>query len=1022
VTIVLHTNFADGRLHIWGERAQASHHAPMDADTLRSLLEARVPEVRRAQTARLVLRLPAKDDEVLPSAPLIRRAAIVDPGAPTTLREETIETLALEPADASVVLERLVDLDGDAPALAPSVRFAERVQALARHILSRQRFVPMLCHDSEGNLSAAWRPWLADEETLERVRALLASMPPAFRAVVSDTPDEPWLILEDMLWRLVDAQCRRVLIDEAMRETIATRDPADPHVAWLAGLLDAANTVRAQPRERQTLIRGVRGWIARLEDRGQDAAWHLALRLNEPLTLDDGSAELWSLSFHLQAQENEQVVVDAADLWLLSPDGATVQGLQLDNPHELLLAELARAARIYKPLEKALEQPEPVDLTLDTRQAYDFLREVRPLLVEQGITVLAPDWWQSARSRLGARLRISEPDQTGDAAIRPSQSSVGLGALVNYHWEIAVGDTTLTLKQFEQLASLKTPLVRMGGRWVEVRPEDVQNAIRFIQENPGGTMSVGDAMRLAFASDTQQTGIPVLGLDASGWVGAMLEGENAQLPIIEPPEGFRGTLRPYQIRGVSWMRFLESFSFGLCLADDMGLGKTIQLLALLQLEREESDEPVGPTLLIAPTSVLGNWSHEARRFTPALRTTIHHGVERLQGEAFEAAARESDLVITTYALAHRDQDTLQRLHWHRIVLDEAQFIKNPGARQTQAVRALSADRRVALTGTPVENRLGELWSIMDFLNPGYLGGAHQFRTRFAIPIERRKDKERMRKLRALVQPFILRRLKTDASVVSDLPEKIESREYCHLTPEQAELYENTVSRMLARVDAADGIQRRGEVLAGLIRLKQICNHPSQILRDVPDDEPPLASRSGKCVRLIEQLDEVLAEGDQALIFTQFRQMGALLQRMLAFELDREILFLHGGTPRGQRERLVERFQKGDAPVLLLSLRAGGVGLNLTAATHVFHFDRWWNPAVENQATDRAYRIGQSRTVLVHKYLVRGTLEERIDEMIEQKIELAENIIGSGENWLTELDSDDLRDLLALRQDAIGDDA
>jgi SNF2 family DNA or RNA helicase len=434
---------------------------------------------------------------------------------------------------------------------------------------------------------------------------------------------------------------------------------------------------------------------------------------------------------------------------------------------------------------------------------------------------------------------------------------------------------------------------------------------------------------------------------------------------------------------------------------------------------------VRPTLLVVPMSVVGNWLHEIRRFCPSLRTLVHHGVDRHLDQQFIAKAQASDVVITTYTLAHRDREMVQGVDWERVVLDEAQYIKNPVAKQSQAVRAIPATKRVALTGTPVENRLSELWSIMDFLNPGYLGSAGNFRTRFAVPVERYKDRQRGEQLKGLVRPFILRRLKSDPTVVADLPAKVESREYAPLTTEQAELYETCVRRMLADVENAEGMQRRGMVLAGLIRLKQICNHPSQLLKDWSEGtKPPAPSRSGKCIRLLEMMEELLAEGDQALIFTQFRQMGNILAAMLRQHTERGVLFLHGGSPQAARVQMVEQFQKADGrnPIMLVSLKAGGVGLNLTAATHVFHFDRWWNPAVENQATDRAYRIGQTRTVQVHKFVVRGTLEERIDQMIEQKTELAEKIIGAGESWLTELDTSQLRDLLSLRNDAIVDDA
>jgi SNF2 family DNA or RNA helicase len=626
---------------------------------------------------------------------------------------------------------------------------------------------------------------------------------------------------------------------------------------------------------------------------------------------------------------------------------------------------------------------------------------------------------------VGARLRVSTPE-TGlpgaGGADAPASSRLGMAALVSYRWEIALGDTTLSLEEFEQLATRKSPLIRVNGRWVEVRPEDVQAAMRFVRESSSGTMTVAEALRVAYGSDPAETGVPIVGLELEGWLKSALGGDSEQLPILDAPDAFKGTLRPYQARGLSWMSFLERFGFGMCLADDMGLGKTIQLLALLLEERKNGETPA-PTLLVVPMSVVSNWVREAKRFAPDIRVMLHHGVARLIGDALQDEVAKSDLVVTTYALAHRDHETIAKIPWGRIVLDEAQCIKNPLAKQSQAVRSIVADRRVALTGTPVENRLSELWSIMDFLNPGLLGSSQSFRKRFAVPIERYRDRVRTEQLRRLVQPFILRRLKTDPGVVADLPPKLETKEYSHLTAEQAQLYDNCVKRMLTEVDRSEGMQRRGLVLAALIKLKQICNHPAQLLKDTDGLRAPDPARSGKTTRLLEMLDEVLAEGDQALIFTQFRQMGHLLQLTLQQELDRQVLFLHGGTPQTERQRIIDTFQRADGqhPILILSLKAGGVGLNLTAATHVFHYDRWWNPAVENQATDRAYRIGQTRTVHVHKFIVAGTLEERIDEMIEQKTELASNIIGSGERWLTELSTDQLREIFTLRPDAIAEE-
>jgi SNF2 family DNA or RNA helicase len=576
----------------------------------------------------------------------------------------------------------------------------------------------------------------------------------------------------------------------------------------------------------------------------------------------------------------------------------------------------------------------------------------------------------------------------------------------------------------------------VNGQWVEIRPDDLNGAVRFLKEHPGGQMTVMQAIRLGNGLDGPDTGLPILGLDAQGWVSELLgfKGDE-RYTQVDQPERFQGTLRPYQQQGLSWLAFLDRFGLGGCLADDMGLGKTVQLIALLQHERQKAQgRVVGPTLLVCPMSVVGNWNRELHRFAPELVVHVHHGLERPQGEKFVETALAADIVVTTYALVVRDKDSLGRVHWRRVVLDEAQHIKNPPTKQTASIRALRTSHRIALTGTPVENRLSELWSILEFCTPGYLGTQGDFRRRFAAPIERHKDRRQADRLKNLVRPFVLRRLKTDPTVISDLPPLVESRQNVPLTAEQAQLYDSVVNDMLNRVDNADGMKRRGLVLSALVKLKQVCNHPAHFLRQgADDDEVPLpklapgdklSARSGKAMRLMEMLEEVVATGDRALVFTQYRQMGHLLVAMIRQELDSEAQFLHGGTPQAKREALIERFQSNDptCPIFVLSLKAGGVGLNLTAANHVFHFDRWWNPAVENQATDRAFRIGQHRTVHVHKMISEGTLEERIDQMIEQKTELAQQIIGSGESWLTELSTGQLRDLLTLRRDTLEEDA
>nr|WP_225938731.1 DEAD/DEAH box helicase [Kovacikia minuta] len=710
---------------------------------------------------------------------------------------------------------------------------------------------------------------------------------------------------------------------------------------------------------------------------------------------------------------------------------------------------LGLASRLYALIEPSLQEPSPQFCTLNALQAYDFLKSVTWRLQDSGLGVVVPpslanqDGWAN---RLGLKIQAqTAKSRKGDR--------LGLQSLLNFRWELSIGGQTLSKEEFDRLVALQTPLVQINDEWVELRPQDIRAAQTFFASRKDQTsLSLEDALRISTGDTQMIEKLPVVSFEASGSLQDLINTLSGKRTIeaIPTPASFRGELRPYQSRGIGWLSFLEQWGLGACLADDMGLGKTIQLIAfLLNLQEQKALE--APTLLVCPTSVLGNWEREVKKFGPSLKVALHHGDGRPKGKTFAKAVENQHLVITSYALLHRDLKDLQSVSWQGVVLDEAQNVKNPDAKQSQAARQLEAQFRIALTGTPVENRLSELWSILDFLNPGYLGPKNFFQRRFATPIERYGDTDSLKTLRSLVQPFILRRLKTDRDIIQDLPEKQEMTVFCGLTSEQAALYQKIVDQSLAQIEAAEGIQRRGIILALLVKLKQICNHPALFLKDEGDGEKaegrgqraegkdkgsrinnekndlsfilqPSAfqSRSGKLQRLEEMLEEVVLEGDRALIFTQFAEWGKLLKAHLEKQLGREVLFLYGSTSKKQREEMIDRFQHDpQGPrIFILSLKAGGVGLNLTRANHVFHFDRWWNPAVENQATDRVFRIGQTRNVQVHKFVCNGTLEEKIHDLIESKKALAENVVGAGENWLTELDTDSLRDLLLLDRSAI----
>ncbi|WP_367131636.1 DEAD/DEAH box helicase [Saccharothrix sp. HUAS TT1] len=708
----------------------------------------------------------------------------------------------------------------------------------------------------------------------------------------------------------------------------------------------------------------------------------------------------WRVEFLLQAVDEPSVVVTAEQLWHKQD---AVLRRWVTRPEDVLLGDLGRAGRLYPALDRALAARRPVELELDVEGAYDFLRHASALS-EAGFGVMLPSWWRHPQ-RLGLRLDVTSRGTAGQVA---KESELGLKVLVDYRWELAVGDEPLTEGELRSLAEAKVPLVRVRGQWVHVDPQRLAAGLAFLKRGGGQMTAAQVLLHSGLHPDDADLPLPLNGVSATGWLGDLLSGEveHHLEPVARPP-GLVAELRPYQQRGLAWLAFLDRLGLGACLADDMGLGKTVQLLALEAHNRAHGKRL--PTLLVCPMSVVGNWQREAARFTPNLEVRVHHGAGRVLDT-------DCDLVITTYAVVARDAGELSGIAWDRVVLDEAQNVKNSATRQSRVVRALPARHRVALTGTPVENRLAELWSIMDFVNPGVLGTINTFRARFAVPIERHHDEDAAVRLRRITGPFVLRRLKTDPRIITDLPDKIEVTQLCTLTAEQATLYQAVLDDMLAKIDEAEGVKRKGLVLATTTRLKQVCNHPAQLL----GDGSRVAGRSGKLARLEEVLEEALADGDKALCFTQFTAFGSLVVPHLAARFDTEVLYLHGGTTKRQRDEMVRRFQERGGPsIFVLSLKAGGTGLNLTAANHVIHLDRWWNPAVEDQATDRAFRIGQRDHVQVRKFVCVGTVEERIDRMIEEKRGLAHLVVGAGEDWLTELSTGELRELFALSGEAVG---
>ena len=793
---------------------------------------------------------------------------------------------------------------------------------------------------------------------------------------------------------------------------------ASIHDAWLHALKSPDPSVAwDDPEALDFFVQNFQRWQAPIRAVSQ-SPFRFSFRLEEPVdpmnappAQENGTS--WHIRYLVQPREDRSLTVPVPEVWDPEDPSAGVLQRYGQGLHEFLYAALGQAAGLCPGVAESLETEHPGGFETDDVGAYAFLRDYAPLLESAGFGVILPAWWTEAgaKTRLGIGARVKSPDMK-------AKGGLGLSKVVRFDWEVALGGRRLTPEEFTSLVEMKTPLVRFRGEWVELDAQQLQTAAEFWEKRRSDRTTVKEVLLLGLGGVDEIGGLSFEGVTASGWIGdllAELKG-NKRTEDLPPPDMLRGELRPYQARGYSWLAFLKQWGLGACLADDMGLGKTIQTLALMANAREHGEKR--PFLIICPTTVVNNWLREAGRFTPEVTMLVHHGADRIKGKAFERAATRHNAVISSYGLLYRDRSFLAQVHWAGVVLDEAQNIKNPETKQSRAARSLNADFRIALTGTPVENHVGDLWAVMDFLNPGLLGNQKAFKNRFFRPIQVRGDEAAAARLKRMTGPFILRRVKTDAAIISDLPEKVESKVFCNLTREQATLYAAVVREAEQALAESEGIQRKGLILSLLTRLKQICNHPAHFLKD----HSHIPGRSGKLERLEELVEEILEAGERSLLFTQFTEMGDILKRHLQETFGREALFLHGGVPKENRDRMIERFQEAeDAPsFFILSLKAGGTGLNLTRANHVFHVDRWWNPAVENQATDRAFRIGQTRSVQVHKFICGGTLEERIDDMIERKTAVADQVVGAGEAWLTELTDDELSDLLQLGGTAVGD--
>ncbi|MGE6257901.1 DEAD/DEAH box helicase [Heyndrickxia sporothermodurans] len=650
---------------------------------------------------------------------------------------------------------------------------------------------------------------------------------------------------------------------------------------------------------------------------------------------------------------------------------------------------------------------------LDEDQAWEFLTEASEKLLVLGVDILLPSWWiamQDAQLTVKARMKQSNSSY--------APSFVGLNAMIDFDWRISVNGSELSEEEFQEMIDSKRRLVKLNGQWVRFDPKMMRQLQELMKRAKKEGLKVRDIFEQEFVANDND---PLEEFDPRAFANIQIElnrsiksliqqlTDMTNIPQLAVASEFKGVLRPYQLQGFSWLVFLRKFQFGAILADDMGLGKTIQLISYL-LEVKKSSTSATPALIICPTSVLGNWQKEFERFAPDLKVILHYGPNRPKEADFISSLEDVDVILTTYGLSHIDFEELSEVNWSTIAIDEAQNIKNSGTKQSRAIRKLQGSHKIALTGTPMENRLSELWSIFDFTNHGFLGTFSQFQKKYILPIEKDGAVGKIRELQSLIRPFLLRRTKKDPEVELNLPDKVEEKEYCPLTTEQASLYEQLIRDTFDQLETLSSFERKGLILKMLNHLKQLCNHPALYLKEEAPQH--IVKRSHKIEKLIELLTSILDANEGCLIFTQYIEMGKMIQQTLKRQFNLTVPFLNGSMPKTKRDEYVHDFQNGKFPIFLISLKAGGTGLNLTAANHVIHFDRWWNPAVENQATDRAYRIGQNRFVHVHKFITTGTLEEKIDAMLEKKQALNDEIIQS-DNWITELSTIELQNLVAL---------
>jgi SNF2 family DNA or RNA helicase len=1044
--IILHASYADHHLHFWGEKpvddlegasqASAGRKSPpmfpynAGEETLKEILCETLFDrsIRRQDAVDRVVWLPTSGSSAIASSPLLSKNPVAHRNI--TLEPWRVTTLSLPLESTIGFLAAFVgkELLSSGVMGGSDLIYWTKVMRFAGALIARQEYLPGLERTVAGKMEAIWEPIFLGND-LEYLNEMISAMPHSCGCMQNQGAPlaQPKLftgtMVKNFITQIVDYLARYSIFSQQQSswpKSFLSEPGSDfnsMHDHWLNSLVTEEPILPDDGDDLLELYRQVREWRKPIS-LSTSTPFRLCLKLEEPSLPKKGqtASDEWQVRYYLQSLSDPALLIPAEHVWRPSPEEARVLNSEFFDAKEFLLSSLGIACTLCPRIENSLRQDAPVGYPLDTDGAYEFLT-LRALALEQaGFGAITPAWWthQGTRQRLGTRAIL----QGAKASPKNKTASFSLDQVLEFDWQVTLAGEPVSREELAELAKAKSALVQMRGHWIQLAEKEIERALDITSKSHKATAPLRDIVQMALGSAKSPDDFKFDGIEACGWVQDFIDQLQGASTFEElpPPKGLSGELRPYQIRGFSWLAFLKKWGLGACLADDMGLGKTIQALAHIQDEWEKGHRK--PYLIICPTSLTGNWYKESQKFTPELPVLVHHGVNRNKGSAFKKEAEKFAIIISSYSLLHRDIEILKTIDWGGTILDEAQNIKNPKTKQARSARLIKADYRIALTGTPIENNVGDLWSIMEFLNTGFLGSQADFKRNFLMPIQANRDAAVVDNLKKLTSPFILRRLKSDKTIIKDLPNKMEMKVYCNLTKEQASLYQALVNDVENALESTDGIQRKGLVLATLTKLKQICNHPAQYL----GESKPLENRSGKLARLTEMLEEIIEVDERALIFTQFVEMGKIVQQHLQETFGQEVIFLHGGVPKKARDKMIDRFQEDAAGphIFVLSLKAGGTGLNLTRANHVFHYDRWWNPAVEDQATDRVYRIGQTKNVQIHKFLCAGTLEERIDDMLEHKKGLADSIVGGDEAWLTELSTEDLKNLFQLQKDAIGE--